>query len=102
MGSILGWSAFAGIIVLIVAVPLNSFVSKRSIKITQDLLKARDARISVMNELIGAITFIKVSSAFCLYHQCERADSSVLCLERSVERSGKGGQGQRDEADDTM
>lgn len=58
--SILGWSAFAGVLVLVVAVPLNSFVSKRSIKITQELLKARDKRISVMTELIGAITFIKV------------------------------------------
>lgn len=66
MDSILGWSAFAGIVVLIVAVPLNSYVSKRSIKITQDLLKARDGRISVMNELIGAITFIKVSFASAL------------------------------------
>ncbi|TYJ55637.1 hypothetical protein B9479_003669 [Cryptococcus floricola] len=57
--SLLGWSAFAGIVVLIVAIPLNSFVSKRSVKITQDLLKARDKRIGVMNELIGAIQFIK-------------------------------------------
>ncbi|OCF31742.1 ATP-binding cassette transporter [Kwoniella heveanensis BCC8398] len=57
--NILGWSAFAGVVVLIVAVPLNSFVSKRSIAITQDVLKARDKRISVMNELIGAIQFIK-------------------------------------------
>ena len=49
--------------VLAIAMPLNSMVSKRSVKITQDLLKARDGRISVMNELIGAITFIKVSRA---------------------------------------
>ncbi|KGB75304.2 ATP-binding cassette transporter [Cryptococcus deuterogattii R265] len=57
--NILGWSAFAGIVVLAVAAPLNSFVSSRSVKITQDLLKARDKRIGVMNELIGAIQFIK-------------------------------------------
>nr|XP_019008083.1 ATP-binding cassette transporter [Kwoniella pini CBS 10737]OCF46864.1 ATP-binding cassette transporter [Kwoniella pini CBS 10737] len=57
--NILGWSAFAGVVVLVVATPLNSFVSKRSIAITQDLLKARDKRIGVMNELIGAIQFIK-------------------------------------------
>lgn len=55
--------------VLFIAVPLNSFFSKRSVKvsrsifqmswtdieITQDLLKARDKRISVMSELITAI-----------------------------------------------
>ncbi|OCF78519.1 ATP-binding cassette transporter [Kwoniella mangroviensis CBS 8886] len=57
--NILGWSAFAGVVVLLVATPLNSFVSKRSVKITQELLKARDKRIGVMNELIGAIQFIK-------------------------------------------
>ena len=57
--SLLGWSAFAGIIVLAVATPLNSYVSNRSLKIYKDMLKARDKRISVMNELIGAITFIK-------------------------------------------
>ncbi|WVW80972.1 hypothetical protein I302_102963 [Kwoniella bestiolae CBS 10118] len=57
--NILGWSAFAGVVVLVVATPLNSFVSKRSVKITQELLKARDKRIGVMNELIGAIQFIK-------------------------------------------
>lgn len=43
--------------------PLNSFVSKRSVKITQELLKARDKRISVMTELLGAISFIKVSGS---------------------------------------
>ncbi|WRT70588.1 uncharacterized protein IL334_007586 [Kwoniella shivajii] len=57
--NILGWSAFAGVVVLIIATPLNSFASKRSVKITQELLKARDKRIGVMNELIGAIQFIK-------------------------------------------
>ncbi|KAL7422691.1 hypothetical protein Q5752_001982 [Cryptotrichosporon argae] len=57
--NILGWSAFAGVIVLIVAIPANSYVSKKSISIRKDLLKARDKRITIMNELIGAITFIK-------------------------------------------
>ena len=31
--SILGWSAFAGIVVLFVVAPLNSFLSKRSVKV---------------------------------------------------------------------
>ncbi|CAD6591258.1 MAG: hypothetical protein TREMPRED_006043, partial [Tremellales sp. Tagirdzhanova-0007] len=57
--NILGWSAFAGVVIMIFAVPANSFLSKRSVKITQELLKARDKRISVMNELLGAIQFIK-------------------------------------------
>ncbi|KAK8850432.1 hypothetical protein IAR55_004350 [Kwoniella newhampshirensis] len=57
--NILGWSAFAGIVVLIIVIPINSFISKRSVKITKSLLQARDKRISVMSELIGAIQFIK-------------------------------------------
>ena len=35
--NILGWSAFAGIVVLAVAVPLNSVVSKRSVKVSDNL-----------------------------------------------------------------
>ncbi|WWD20615.1 hypothetical protein CI109_105091 [Kwoniella shandongensis] len=57
--NILGWSAFAGIFILAIAMPLNSFISKRSMAITREMLKARDTRISVMSELIGAIQFIK-------------------------------------------
>lgn len=72
---------------LVVAAPLNSLVSSRSVKITQDLLKARDKRIGVMNELIGAIQFIKVSLSFFL--KFDFFDNSiVLCLDRTMERSG--------------
>lgn len=39
--------------------PLNSFLSNRSVRIQKAWLKARDKRISIMTELIGAITFIK-------------------------------------------
>jgi ABC-type multidrug transport system fused ATPase/permease subunit len=57
--SLLGWSAFSGIIVLVVAMPINTYLSKKSVKIYKEAMKARDKRLSVMNELIGAITFIK-------------------------------------------
>ncbi|KAL1409872.1 hypothetical protein Q8F55_003871 [Vanrija albida] len=57
--NLLGWSAFAGILALVLAMPLNSIIMKRNIKIQKELMKARDKRISVMSELINAITFIK-------------------------------------------
>lgn len=57
--SLLGWSAFVGITVLIFSWPLNSFLSNRAVKIQKAWLKARDKRVSIMTELIGAITFIK-------------------------------------------
>lgn len=56
---ILGWSAFAGIVVLIIATPLNTYISKRSYRIQKELLKARDKRMTVVNELISGISFIK-------------------------------------------
>lgn len=57
--NILGLSAFAGVVVLIIASPLNTYISKRSYRIQKELLKTRDKRMTVMNELIGGISFIK-------------------------------------------
>ncbi|KAJ6615389.1 multidrug resistance-associated ABC transporter [Mycena sp. CBHHK59/15] len=56
---LLGWSAFAGFIVLLACWPLNNFLASRSFKINKNVLKARDKRMGVLNELIGAIKFIK-------------------------------------------
>ncbi|KAF7342473.1 ABC bile acid [Mycena venus] len=55
----LGWSAFAGFVVLLVGWPLNSYVARRRVRMHKGELKARDARMSVVNELIGAVKFIK-------------------------------------------
>lgn len=55
----LGWSAFAGFFVLILIGPLNHFVAKHSIRIQKGVSTARDKRMGVLNELIGAIKFIK-------------------------------------------
>ncbi|KAJ7091060.1 multidrug resistance-associated ABC transporter [Mycena epipterygia] len=56
---LLGWSAFAGFVVLIVGWPLNSYVARRRVRMHKGELKARDGRMSVVNELIGAVKFIK-------------------------------------------
>ncbi|KAJ7727894.1 hypothetical protein B0H16DRAFT_1677216 [Mycena metata] len=56
---ILGLSAFAGFVVLILGWPLNSYISRRSIRIQKGVLKAKDARMGVLNELISAVKFIK-------------------------------------------
>ncbi|KAF7340568.1 ABC bile acid [Mycena sanguinolenta] len=57
--SLLGWSAFAGFVVLLVGWPLNSYVARRRVRMHKGELKARDARMSVVNELIGSVKFIK-------------------------------------------
>jgi hypothetical protein len=53
--SLLGWSAFAGFLVLALGWPLNSFIAKRSIRIQKGVMAARDKRMGVLNELIGAV-----------------------------------------------
>ncbi|KAJ7892528.1 multidrug resistance-associated ABC transporter [Mycena olivaceomarginata] len=56
---LLGWSAFAGFVVLLVGWPLNSYVARRRVRMHKGELKARDGRMSVVNELIGSVKFIK-------------------------------------------
>ncbi|KAJ7105197.1 multidrug resistance-associated ABC transporter [Mycena epipterygia] len=56
---LLGWSAFSGFLVLILGWPLNSYLTKRSIRIHKGLLKARDERMGVIDELISSVKFIK-------------------------------------------
>jgi ABC-type multidrug transport system fused ATPase/permease subunit len=56
---LLGVSAFAGLLVLVAGWPLNSAVTRRSIAIQRGVLAARDARMGVLSELLGAVKFIK-------------------------------------------
>lgn len=53
---LLGISAFAGFIVLLLGWPLNSFIARRSIRIQKGVMAARDRRMGVLNELIGAVS----------------------------------------------
>jgi hypothetical protein len=53
--SLLGWSAFAGFLILALGWPLNSYIAKRSIRIQKGLMATRDKRMGVLNELIGAV-----------------------------------------------
>jgi hypothetical protein len=54
---LLGWSAFAGFAVLLLGWPLNSFLTKRSIRIQKGVMTSRDKRMGVLNELIGAVSW---------------------------------------------
>ncbi|KAI0752859.1 multidrug resistance-associated ABC transporter [Daedaleopsis nitida] len=56
---LLGWSAFAGFIVLILTAPLNNLIVKRSVRIQKGFSTARDKRMGVLNEMISAVKFIK-------------------------------------------
>ena len=72
---LLGWSVFSGLVILIVFWPLNQYVhfsqwtfrgltlrrllACRSVSISKGLSAARDECMGVLNELLGAIKFIK-------------------------------------------
>ena len=57
---LLGISAFAGALFLLLGWPLNSYLSRRSLRIHKGLLKAKDARMGILTELISAVKIIKV------------------------------------------
>ncbi|KAJ7054740.1 hypothetical protein C8F01DRAFT_1374331 [Mycena amicta] len=56
---LLGFSAFSGFIVLFLVSPLNSSFTRRNERVQKAMLKARDARMGVLTELIGAIKPVK-------------------------------------------
>uniref|UniRef100_D8Q0Y8 Multidrug resistance-associated ABC transporter n=1 Tax=Schizophyllum commune (strain H4-8 / FGSC 9210) TaxID=578458 RepID=D8Q0Y8_SCHCM len=56
---LLGWSAFAGFLVIPVLSPLNSMIGRRSVRIQKGVSVARDKRMGVLNEVVTAIKFIK-------------------------------------------
>jgi hypothetical protein len=57
---ILGLSTFAGFVLLLVGWPLNSSLAHQSIRIQKGVMATRDKRMGVLNELIGAMKFVKV------------------------------------------
>jgi hypothetical protein len=79
---LLGISAFAGFIVLLAGWPLNSYLSRRSVRIQKGVLAARDKRMGVLNELIGAVcTFsfnIKILYTYMCYHDRSNLSSFLL------------------------
>lgn len=56
---LLGWSAFAGVGIFILIAPVNHLLSGRAVKIYGDIQTARDKKMSVLNEMISEIKFIK-------------------------------------------
>ncbi|KAF7297333.1 ABC bile acid [Mycena indigotica] len=56
---LLGFSAFTGFVALILGSPLNSAFTRNNERIQKGMLKARDARMASVTELISAIKFVK-------------------------------------------
>ncbi len=58
--NLLGSSAFVGLAVTCLFLPLNHFAGKIVVGAQENLMKARDERVALMNEILGAIRMLKV------------------------------------------
>eukprot|EP00842_Homolaphlyctis_polyrhiza_P003778 jgi/Hompol1/4400/HPOL_007083-RA len=57
--SVLGWSAMAGVAVMVVSMPLIMFVSKYQYKMSDRYLEKMDKRVGVVNEMLQGIRIVK-------------------------------------------
>ncbi|KDQ53279.1 hypothetical protein JAAARDRAFT_72568 [Jaapia argillacea MUCL 33604] len=57
--SLLGVSCFIGLAVTCLFLPMNHFAGKVVVKAQDNLMKARDERVALMNEVLGAIRMLK-------------------------------------------
>ncbi|KAK2463720.1 hypothetical protein APHAL10511_004471 [Amanita phalloides] len=57
---LLGWAAFVGVTVMIVSIPLNTYIARRLKKMQEQQMKNRDRRTRLMSELLNNIKSIKL------------------------------------------
>ena len=58
--SLLGVSCFFGLAVTCLFLPMNHFAGKVVVGAQENLMKARDERVALMNEILGGIRMLKV------------------------------------------
>lgn len=58
--SLLGVSCFLGLAVTCLFLPMNHFAGKVVVGAQDSLMKARDERVALMNEILGGIRMLKV------------------------------------------
>ncbi|CAE6419815.1 unnamed protein product [Rhizoctonia solani] len=56
---VLGWSSFAGILIVLLAYAINYPLARWNISITRQSWKARDSRMSAVSELLTSLRFLK-------------------------------------------
>ena len=75
---ILGWSALASIIMMVLAMPLNLFIAKQFTKVQKKVMAATDVRIHTTNEILQNIRIIK-------YFAWEQRFGQIVSEKRTVE-----------------
>eukprot|EP01065_Artemidia_motanka_P023285 TRINITY_DN277_c0_g2_i2.p1 TRINITY_DN277_c0_g2~~TRINITY_DN277_c0_g2_i2.p1 ORF type:complete len:1661 (+),score=534.27 TRINITY_DN277_c0_g2_i2:110-5092(+) len=63
LGELLGvWPTLTGLAVALILVPINTLVSKRMKRLTQNVMQSKDARVSATNEALLSIKLVKCSA----------------------------------------
>jgi len=60
LANVVGWATLAGLAVMLLQIPLLGIVSRRSKMAQRTLMKAKDERIKVTNEVFSAIRLLKM------------------------------------------
>ncbi|KDR65747.1 hypothetical protein GALMADRAFT_232908 [Galerina marginata CBS 339.88] len=58
--NLLGWAAFVGVAIMIVSIPLNTFIARILKRMQEQQMKNRDKRTRLMSELLANIKSIKL------------------------------------------
>ncbi|KAA1470346.1 P-loop containing nucleoside triphosphate hydrolase protein [Dentipellis sp. KUC8613] len=58
--NLLGWSAFVGVAIMIISIPLNTIIARYLKKLQEGQMKNRDRRTRLMSELLSNIRSIKL------------------------------------------
>ena len=53
--NIIGWPAFVGVAIMVISIPLNTYIARIMKKLQQKQMKNRDKRTRLMSELLGNI-----------------------------------------------
>ncbi|KAJ2008208.1 hypothetical protein H4R26_000328 [Coemansia thaxteri] len=56
----LGWSVFAGVIVMLIAVPFNGWLTKRMRALQMEQMKCKDKRTTMIDEALSGVKVIKL------------------------------------------
>ncbi|KAF9473354.1 multidrug resistance-associated ABC transporter [Pholiota conissans] len=57
---LLGWSAFVGVAIMVISIPLNTFIARILKRMQEQQMKNRDKRTRLMSELLANIKSIKL------------------------------------------
>ena len=75
---VLGWSALASIVMMVLVMPLNIFIAKQFTKVQKKVMAATDVRIHTTNEMLQNIRIIK-------YFAWEQRFGQIVGENRAVE-----------------